>query len=284
MRTLGGEMTQLPTSTNATKSRLDAIEFPGRRGNTIAMSTIGDPCVRRLWMKFHWVGPVEVISLRLRNLFDTGTRAEDFIVKDLERIGIKVTNRQEELWGFMDHAHGYTDGRCENVPDAPKTQHLLEIKTHNDKYFNTLKKKGVEKGFPKHYAQCQRYMRGTKLTRTLYIGYNKNTSEYYVERLRYDASFCDDLDRVEQQVIMTDEAPKKIFERSWFECKFCELHANCHDGAPPAKNCRTCIHVDRQTEGRWICTHPSITGEPISIPKEIQLEGCQAYIPFEIGD
>ena len=274
-------MVQLPTSVNATKTLLDRIGFPQRRGNTIAMSTIGDACARKLWFNLHWVGELETITARVKNLFSTGTRAEDFIIRDLERIGIKIANRQEELWGFMDHAHGFTDGSCDNVPDAPKTTHLLEIKTHNDRNFKILVKDGVKKGFPNHYAQVQRYMKGTGLTRCLYIGYNKNTSEYYVERIRYDASFANDLVRKEQDIIMSEAPPKRVFERSWYGCKFCPYSENCYDKKPVSKNCRTCEHSDLAPGGEWVCAHPSVN-VPVNIPIEVQKRGCDFHTPIEI--
>ena len=274
----GGTMAELPAMA-ATKILLDQITFPRRRGNTIAMSTIGDNCSRRLWFGLHWAVKEDPITLRLHNLFKTGTRAEDFIVKDLKRIGIKVNNRQEELWGFMDHSHGFTDGRCKDVPEAPKTEHLLEIKTHNDKYFKILLRDGVNKGFPKHYAQCQRYMKGTGLTRCLYVGYNKNTSEYYIERIRYDAGFANDLIRKEQDIITSPVAPTKQFERSWFECKYCAFSGVCHDGEALDVNCRTCEHSDLANEGKWACT--VVEGSIFEIPKNIQEVGCARYEKME---
>jgi len=267
-------MAQLPTNVNATKLLFDEITFPRRRGNTIGMGSIGDPCVRRLWYSLHWFDEPEPISLRLYNLFETGTRAEDFMIEDLKRIGVEVTQRQEELWGTMDHAHGFTDGRCKNVPEAPKTEHLLEMKTHSDSNFKKLVKDGVKKAYPKHYAQCQRYMKGTGLTRTLYLGYNKNTSEYYVERIRYDASFANDLVRKEREIILAQTPPAKQFERSWYECKFCSFKEVCHDNATPPKNCRTCKHNDIVDEGKWVCT---VLGGMYEIPQEVQLVGCEVY-------
>jgi hypothetical protein len=269
----------LPTI-NATKLLLDELTFPRRRGNSVPMSSIGDNCARRLWLGLHWAVKSGGMSLRIKNLFATGTKAEDFIIKDLERIGIKVTKRQEEITGFMGHARGFTDGRCENVPEAPKTEHLLEMKTHNEKYFKILIRDGVKKGFPKHYAQCHRYMKGLGLKRTLYAGYNKNTSEYYIERIHYDSGFADDLIRKEQNIIASPTAPTKQFERSWFECKFCAFIGVCHDQEPLDKNCRTCEHSDLGEEGKWFCTF--LEGEQHEIPKSVQETGCEHYKAIEI--
>jgi len=277
-------MALLPDNTGTTKYKLDQIRHPSRRGRTVAMSTIGHSCERHLWFSFHWAGPVEPITARLMNLFETGTRAEDFMVEDLKRIGIEITDRQEELWGFAKHAHGFTDGRAHNVPEAPKTPHLVEFKTHNDKNFQKLQKEKVKVGFPKHYAQVQRYMKGTKLTRTLYIGYNKNTSAYYVERLRYDASFANDLVRKEREIILNPNAPTKKFMRTWFECKWCDHFGVCHDGAALDENCRTCKFVDLCEDGKWECAHQGDEGESFEIPIEVQETGCHLYEVMTIDD
>ncbi len=272
-------MAILPVAT-ATKVLLDQVTFPRNRGKRLPMSKIGDACARRLWFSLHWAVKPELITLRVKNLLDTGTKAEEFIVKDLESIGIKVTQRQERVWGFIKHALGFTDGRCIEVPEAPLTEHLLEMKTHNDKNFKILFKDKVKKGFPEHYAQVQRYMKGTKLTRCLYIGYNKNNSEYYVERIRYDPGFADDLIRKEQSIIASPEPPVKQFERSWYECKFCPFIEPCHDGIPMDKNCRTCEHSDLANEGVWTCNvHPNAS---YPIPLEIQEIGCAHHKQIEV--
>jgi len=272
-------MAELPTI-NATKILLDQITFERRRGNSLPMSQIGDSCSRRLWFGLHWVVKVQFIPLRVKNLLDTGTRAEDFIIADLERIGIQITKRQEEVAGFIGHARGFTDGRCINVPEAPKTEHLLEMKTHNEKNFKKLVKEGVKRGFPIHYAQCMRYMKGLKLTRCLYVGYNKNTSEYYIERIRYDASFANDLIRKEQTIISSPEAPLKMFEPTWFECKFCDFRFVCHEGEPLDINCRTCEHSDLAEGGKWVCT--ILVGELHEIPKDLQITGCECHKMIEV--
>ena len=44
------------------------------------------------------------------------------------------------------------------IPEAPKTWHVLEFKTHNSKSFAKLEKEGVQKSNPMHYAQMQVYM------------------------------------------------------------------------------------------------------------------------------
>lgn len=278
-------MVQLPVqpdNTETTLFKLEALRKPQRRGRTVAMSTIGDPCSRKLWYLFRWVGPPREISIQLQNLFDTGTRAEDFIIHDLESIGIKITKRQEEIWGFGKFAHGFTDGQCIDVPEAPKTEHLLEIKTHNDKNFKVLQKKGVKQGYPTHYGQVQRYMKALKLTRCLYVGYAKNTSHYYIERIRFDPSYANDLIRKEEAIIMSPVAPNRPdgFFESYYLCGWCEFKDFCYNYSPAHVTCRTCKYVDQSDGGNWICTFDN--GEHI-IPIEVQETGCDHYeiMPLE---
>jgi hypothetical protein len=270
---------KIPDNTNTTLYKLNQITHQQRRGRTVPMSRIGDPCYRRLWYGFHWAAVPEVISGKAKRIFTTGSRAEDFIIADLELIGIKVTDRQEEIWGFMKHGHGFTDGRAHNVPEAPKTVHLLEIKTHKNSSFNGVVKNGVKKSKPVHYAQCQRYMIGLELKRCLYIAYNKDNSEYWSERIRIDKSFAEDLLRKEREIIIAEEAPRRTFERGWHECSWCQYQEHCFDNAPFDRNCRTCVHSDPAIEGAWHCTwmngnHP--------IPREIQITGCERYQVMEI--
>jgi hypothetical protein len=269
----------IPDNTNTTLYKLNAITHRERRGRTLAMSQIGQPCHRRLWFALHWVGEPETLAARIKRIFNTGTLAEEFMVRDLERIGIIVTERQEELWGFMNHSHGFTDGRCEHVPEAPKTTHLLEMKTHNDKSFKALTRDGVKKSKPVHYAQCQRYMGGLGLKRCLYMAYNKNDSDYWIERIRFDKSFFDDLLRKERDIILSPEAPRRLYERGWHECKWCPFEGHCYEDAAVSQNCRTCQYSDLATEGKWVCER--YEGAP-AIPIETQEVGCQEYRMMKI--
>jgi hypothetical protein len=67
------------------------------------------------------------------------------------------------------------------LPQAPKTPHILEIKTASDKYFREMEKSGVKKAKPEHWAQMQMYMKWSidqfkedGCTRAIYIVVNKD--------------------------------------------------------------------------------------------------------------
>jgi len=268
-------MPELPDPINTTLHQLEKDEIVDYGREHWGISGLGNKCLRAL----QYAGRKaykKTTSQRGQRIFDTGHRAEVFIVADLERIGIKcmkVLKEQVELIGFAGHWKGHPDGFGLNIPEAPKTPHLLEFKTHNDKSFKELEKSGVQASKPTHYDQVQRYMDLSDTTRTLYVGYNKNTSEYYIERIREDKSRQGELREKEKVVLMSETLLKRLSDNpTWYECKFCNAHDVCFGLAPVAKNCRTCAYGDMHDAGVWKCAK---TGMQLSF--EEQMKGCEKY-------
>jgi len=149
-------------------------EIASEERTYLGASILGDECERKLWYGFRWAFAPERFSGRMLRLFQTGHREEARIIEDLRRIpGAEVrdldfeTGAQWMVTFAGGHAGGHADGRMTGVPDAEAAEHLVEIKTHNDRSFKSLKKDGVEKAKPVHYAQMQIYMHGLGLTRAL---------------------------------------------------------------------------------------------------------------------
>lgn len=256
----------------------------------LGMSGIASECERKLWYGFHFVKPERSHSQRVERIFNTGHIAESFIIADLKRIGCEVYRygpdgekiemtgekgeEQDRCVDIAGHFMGHTDGTVLGIPEAPKTEHLLEMKTHNDKSFKDVVKNGVQKSKPVHYGQMQIYMHYRKLSRGLYVAYNKNDSSYYFERVYYDRSEAEDLVRKAREIITSEEPPVKKFQRTWFACKWCDYKEICHDGEKPASNCRTCAHADICNDGKWECDLDNT-----ELDKAVQLRGCEMYQP-----
>lgn len=251
----------------------------------LGMSSIGDSCMRKLWYGFHWVCENKK-PRRVLRIFERGDWAEHRIVRDLKLIGVNcfrrgeegnkieitgaVDEEQETLTGFAGHSKGHTDGRCDNVPGAEKTEHLAEFKSANDKNFKKFVKLGVKEAHPVYYGQLQRYMHETKLKRALFIVENKNDETRYAERVYYDKDHAEDLCRKEMHIITAEEPPAKIGESTWFECKWCDKNEVCHSNDNVLQNCRTCDSSDIENEGKWSCN-----GKELSIDE--QKAGCKMW-------
>ncbi len=244
-------------------------------------SLIGRPCDRALWYTFHWCTTVRHSGQLLR-LFQTGHLAEERFVADLRSVGITVfetdpaTGGQFRVSACNGHFGGSFDGVGQGFIEAPRTWHLIEMKTHNEKSFNNLVKKGVQEAKPEHFAQMQVYMylANPQLTRAFYIAVNKNTDELYGERVRLDPAIgkaC--LDRA-SAIIDSEWPTNKISDDpSWYLCKFCDHHAICHGQTAPAVNCRTCLHSTPIEEGEWHCAR-----HDMEIPLSVQKNGCDAHL------
>ncbi len=274
MAALPAEVTS-PTVDAIYKAYEDARE-DWRRPH-LGASLIGDDCERSLWMTFRWVSAPEHPG-RILRLFETGELEEARMVADLRATGAEVHDRDEDGNQFRvaadPHVGGSMDAVAIKLIEAPKSWHVCEFKTHNSKSFADLKKNGVAKSKPRHYAQMQIYMLLTGIDRALYLAKNKDTEELYQERIKFDRAFAERMVAKGQRVVYAARPASRISEDpAWYICKFCDHHAVCHEGAAPEKNCRTCAHSTPLPEGGWRCEE---LGRPIDTDWQ-KLKDCSWY-------
>jgi len=250
----------------------------------LGASMIGRRCERQLWYVFRWAWTRDFDG-RILRLFKRGQDAEAAFVSELRAAGIEVheidveTGHQIRVEACGGHFGGSLDGVGLGILEAPKTWHVLEFKTHNEKSFNQLKADGVAKSKPEHCAQMQVYMHLTGIERALYLAENKNTSELYSERIEYCRQTAEGLIAKAERIIKAQEAPPKIGGPDWYECKFCDFRDVCHHGVAALRNCRTCLH-STPVEGGWECERFK---RMLSV--EDQKAGCpdQRYLPSLVG-
>lgn len=247
----------------------------------LGASLIGGDCERALFFTFRWA-TVERHDGRLLRLFQTGHLAESRFVADLRRIGCEVqevnpeTGQQWKVSAVGGHFGGSMDGVVLGLPEAPKTWHVAEFKTHGEKSFTELKKRGVKEAKPLHFFQVQTYMHLTGLTRAFYLAVSKNTDELYAERIRYDADEGVRLIAKAERVIHATTAPDRIaFSEDHFKCKFCSHHSVCWGKAAPPRHCRSCVFSE-VVDGGWRCNK---SGRDLSVAE--QKAGCpdHRYLP-----
>jgi CRISPR/Cas system-associated exonuclease Cas4 (RecB family) len=260
----------------------------------LGASAIGKPCLRQHWYSFRWSKPAE-FSGRLYRVFQSGHLQEPRIYEDLKAIGCTVYDIDPftgQQWSFTEpssgnHFKGNADGIVTGLPQAPKSPHVLEIKTSSAKMFADMQKSGVKKAKPEHYAQMQMYMKWSidvysenGCTRAIYIVVNKDNDDIYTERVEYNKNEAQAIIDKAIKVITATEPPVGISQDpSWYECKFCDYHAICHGTDVPAMTCRSCAHVtpEMNGDGRWSC---NVRQADLSV--DDQRTGCDShkYIPI----
>lgn len=243
-------------------------------------SQIGHPCDRWIWLSFRWA-VLEKFPGRILRLFRRGQLEERTVHEDLRLAGCQVSTINPDTrkqWRFDD---GHFGGSCDGVitsglPEAPKTPHILEIKTHSAKSFKDVQAKGVKASKPQHWAQMQVYMAAFDLDRALYYAVCKDSDEIYTERVERDNEAGKHYTDRAQRLIAAERMPEPLSaDPTWYECKYCAAHDFCH-GSKTTKqvNCRTCAHSTAERDGRWTCAHWDT-----DIPDaEAQRAGCDSHI------
>lgn len=247
-------MVALNSFNNTTLGIINNRKHTAEQRPYLGGSQIGHSCARYLWYSFRWCFS-EQISNRLYRLFNRGHAEEDIFIENLRYAGVHCYGFQEEITFAYGHGKGHTDGLGLNVREAHKAVHLLEFKTMSNKYFNETKKYGVKQSKPIYYGQCQTYMHNLSgVERTLFCAVNKDTDEYYFERLKYDKGEAEMLDRKAKSIVLADVPPKKLKDDpTWWECKFCAAANICHHGAQIEQSCRTCVNMGIEQDGWWSC-------------------------------
>lgn len=244
----------------------------------IGASSIGDECLRSIWLSWRAYDDKQFGGRMLR-LFGTGHWQEARVVEDLRRAGYEVwdydeNNKQFTYTDRTGHFVCKLDGVLKGVPGSEKTPHDLEIKSHNKNSFTELKKKGVEKAKPVHFWQMQAGMLYSKLPRALYVSVCKDDEDYHVEKIYPDETIQAKIQAKITALVEAIIPPLGISEDGKaFGCKWCDMKEVCVEGKTPIRTCRSCVNaVVGETEGNWIC---GLTGEIRSNSE--QKEACEHY-------
>lgn len=285
-------MPPIPLPINHTVDAIyKAIAARVRHGDSLGvpMGAAASECDRATWYAFRWAHPPEQIDGQKERRFETGRREEERLLDDLEAAGIEVirfdpaTGKQFTARLANGWLRGKIDAKAIGIPEAPKTEHIVETKSHKDKSFKELLKhalpkgEGLKKSKPDHYAQCQAYMHSEGLTRALYLAVNKNDDSLYAERIHYDAAFCLALETRIARIVSTDHAPPKLHDdptsKAAFACQWCPALGICHEQQWARRNCRTCISASFEDGAVVRCT---LTDRELSY--DDQQRGCDQHL------
>lgn len=146
-------------------------------------------------------------------------------------IGCTVTDQQKEVVYTQGSLKlvGHIDGVVTGLVEAPKTAHLLEIKTASSKRFNELKKHGDYKKFSETYwFQVHAYSLFLGLKRAAVFVYNKDNSEMMLLRIKIDKDWTvEQLQKIFESV--GGEIPERLCPRpDYYKAKFCQFaETNC---------------------------------------------------------
>jgi hypothetical protein len=274
-------MSKLPEPRDTIVSRIDRHHEELAKLNKprpyFGISSIGHECDRWLWLQFRWA-VTQHFNGRMLRLFRRGQNEEAVVVSDLREIGMDV--RETGYHQRTVYAGGFVEGNMDGVIysgviEAPKTIHVLEIKTHSSNSFNKLEKEGVRISKPMHYAQMQCYMRATGYQRALYVAVCKDDDRMYTERVRLDPDHADKLILRGKRLSLENRLPPPCStDSSCLTCMGCQAFDFCYNTKKTMEvNCRTCAHATPRKDGTFYCEKWQD-----NIPVPYQYEGCQSHV------
>jgi len=247
------------------------------RLSRLGASSIGDDCIRRIWLSWRGYDTASFDGRMLR-LFETGNLQEKRIIEDLRRAGYGVWAEYENglQFAYTDetgHFVAKVDGIIKGIPGSESKPHILEVKTHSSKSFADLEKKGLLSSKPAHYFQVQAGMLFAEVDRGFYIALNKDTEQYYVRRLKPDPEVQNEIYKRIEILTQAELRPAGISEDyEGYPCRWCDYKDVCYDKKPPIKTCRSCEHSKPFKNGDWLCTLKNQT-----LTLNDQLAACDSY-------
>lgn len=274
-------MATLPPLQSLTSRAIDEacarVLAPGwPRATTLKCSDIGDECDRKLWYGLRWAFPEQDIPPRMRRVISNSFEREETVIWWLRSAGMKIVQRKARVVLANGALVGSAHAVLENVPEAPKTPHLLQFKAMPEKRYTAWRRKGVKDSDPKYYVQMQLYMLGLGLTRALFLVENQDTREIECQRVEYDAGFALVQEARAARIFASEVPPARLSDDpKWFKCRGCPAHAVCHENAWPARNCRTCYAASHLAAGEFHCGR---TMAPLGYAE--QAAGCGAHLYF----
>ncbi|RWO08209.1 oxidoreductase [Mesorhizobium sp.] len=237
---------------------------------------IGVECDRAIWLAFRRSSRPETIDWKKRRIFERGNIEEERLLDLVRLIGCDVWGEQDKVRAAGGHLRGKIDGRTIGLPEAAKTEHIIECKSSKEEYFKKVKKEGVKLGKPEHYATFQFYMHGLGIDRVLYMMTNKNDEDLHLERVNYDIEFAiRAVARIERIIQMPEPPVRLCTKRDDFRGRFCRQAEVCWQELWPRVHCRTCMHSTPVMDGNagWDCARWS---KPLSL--EEQDAGCPTHL------
>lgn len=252
----------------------------------LGLSGLGDPCHRKTWLRFRWAFR-EAWTAETLKRFEDGHLTEDIWMARLRLVpGLHVwdrdpaTGRQWSVTCASGHAKGHLDGKGLGLLQAPKTQHVLEVKASEKGPAKLAKlkdemgeKQALKAWSPTYYVQAATYMLLSGLDRHyLLCSYPGGRGEPVTVRTDLDKTAAKAFIALAERLAFAAEPPERIGPATLWTCKGCGFYELCHGPALPERNCRTCLSSTPLPEGRWRCERYEV-----DLTEEQQRVGCETH-------
>ena len=255
----------------------------------LGMSAVGGECARQLWYSFRWMKR-EVYDIASIKRFADGHLTEEVAIDRLMENAALVVEPVDpitgEQFGYQDfggHLRGHMDGKISGLIEAPKTQHVLEIKAVGEKNYRKLakiieevgEKAALQKWNAVYYGQAQLYMFYGALTRHFTVVCSPGGREWTSIRTDFCKADAEAIRTKAETIIFNERPPERVATSSdFYLCRFCPSAELCWtDPTKADRTCRGCAHTTPERKGGWSC---ALRPKEV-LSENLQRQGCGAH-------
>lgn len=229
------------------------------RRSYVGASGVGNPC--ELALQYSLRGyPQKPPPPAVKRIFEMGHIVEELVVKHLRDAGYSLlevdptTKEQFAYTALGGHLRGHADGMI----DIDGKPHVLEIKSMNDKKWNTFKSRGVKNSHRIYFDQVQLLMGLSGIQNAVVVAYNKNNSLYHYEYVAFDYMCFKGLISHAERVIRQQSTERVSDNPLSFSCRYCNFKPHCWPAGEKSLavevECKTCRHAKPVAKRKWLCT------------------------------
>ncbi|MBP7243215.1 hypothetical protein [Amaricoccus sp.] len=245
-------------------------------GFGVSASALGSPCDRQVWLTLRWASPPEAPGGRQLRIFERGDIEEKRVIADLRRAGVEVSREQERFALAGGWLRGKVDAVGIGLLEAPKAEHVVEIKSMNASSWRAVQKHGLRANRPEHWHQLHIGMAALGIARGAYVATCKDDEAVYIERIQLDVEEANRQEARVERLVAAHDAPLKIADNAERPpCRFCRHKALCFEAAMPRRHCRTCLHFAFGRDGAGHCMR---FDEPRSPQRQQEGRDCPAHL------
>lgn len=226
----------------ALREKLREIEAKQEQRQYLGASGVGHSCERHCWYYYHMPNLRKPLNDAGHLAVNDGHRSEDVMAAYLRMVeGVElVTESEGRQIGFSDIGgkfRGHIDGMIRGLLQAPKTVHVWEHKSANQKKYNEFLKakeqhgdKGALQAWnPVYYAQAQIYMHYMDVKRHYCTVSLAGLRDFNSCRTEYDKGQAQMLVDKAKRVIESPEPLARVSEKKdYFICRWCDFKEVCH--------------------------------------------------------
>lgn len=181
---------------------------------------------------------------------------------------------------------GFFAGHLDGLIRIDGEWHVLEVKTANQKSFNSTCKHGVQKDKETHWVQMQIYVGfashfwdrwgidGDPPTKALYWVVCKNSEDFYLELVEFDKEAFETYGELARRIILDPNTPERISGPGKWPCSWCDFHGLCWERSLPKPACKNCAQATPNMETRkWDCAR-----HQIELDRDAVLTKCANHV------